>query len=148
MHYRKWPGIQKSTRQNTTRKGGCCPVGPTPSGPSCTRGPQPMAPWSQLLFRETEPPSSALLLAVSLPSSKFDFEFCGLCGHRGPDDLAPSGWCQDPLQLEGWMKWQNSLCEAAHSPFSPRGYHSTVCREQRRVKILVRSLFSGEGSHH
>lgn len=144
--------IQKSTRQNTTRKGGCCPVRRLlpPVALPALGGPQPMAPWSQLLFRETEPPSSAPASGCLAPQLKVWFWILWAVWSQRPPMTwkAPSGWCQDPLQLEGWMRQQNSLCEAAHSPFSLRGYHSAVCREQRRVKILIRSLLSGEGSHH
>lgn len=40
------------------------------------------------------------------------------------------------------MRWQNSPCEAAHSPSSLRGCHSAVCGE-RGSQTLVSSLGRG-----
>ena len=64
--------IQKSTRQNTTQKGGRRPVRrlSTPGALPALGGPQPMARWSQPLFRETEPPSSALASGCLAPPLK------------------------------------------------------------------------------
>lgn len=41
----------------------------------------------KLCFGKQNHPPSAPALAALLPRSKFDFEFCGLCGHRGPRGL-------------------------------------------------------------
>lgn len=86
------PTLEKTEGRNTTGNVSAQSTGWNVTGRGSVQGAltpawasSPTARWSQLSLGTEPPPPAPLWLPA--PRSKFDFEFCGLRGHRGPRGL-------------------------------------------------------------